>query len=127
VKNNVLLPRALLLNSVFSAVCAAFLVLAPEMIGALLGLAWPGLYQAIGFMLALFAVVTFWQARRSRVSKPLAKLISLADFGWVLGSIILLVGWSSQFSFSGVVIIIVVAAMVGIFACLQISGLQKYQ
>ena len=65
-----------------------------EFDGALSGLfgdAHPWIFRGIGIGLLLFAVDIFAACRGARVSRGKALYFSIGDFGWVAGSVVLLV------------------------------------
>ena len=120
-----LLRRALLANAVFSTATGALALLSPDAVGAWIGLDAPAVLQTTGAQLLVFAALVAFVARRSRPQPLPVLLISAADLLWVVGTVVLLVGWSGLFSASGIALLVGVAAIVDTFAVLQLAGLAK--
>lgn len=119
------LRRALLLNAAFSSLCALTLALFGHHLAPRMGLqgAWPLWVVAAG--LAPFAYGVFRNARGARVDLGEARLTSLADLGWVLGSAALLLVWGDVFTPLGKALVVTVAAVVGLCATLQTVGVAR--
>lgn len=129
---NTRLKRALAANAVFSAVSGALLVVAAPMVAGLIltgpfslfGVGETALLRVLGGGLLIFAAIVGWTERQARPSAPVVVAISLADFGWVLGSALLLALGASAFTASGSALVIAVAALVLAFGVLQLGGLR---
>lgn len=76
----------------------------------------------IGVSLLLFAAFVAFTATRQKINRWFVWTIVAMDLGWVLGSIAL-VGFATVTTFIGNVLILGVAAIIGVFAVLQAKGL----
>lgn len=118
-----LLRNALLINATFSALCGAAMLIAPQTVGAWTGLELPWLYQVMGAGLGLFAILLVMLATRRPPALPLVRLATWADFGWVAGTVLLLLSpWRELFSERGLWTLVSVAQMVLLCGVLQALG-----
>ncbi len=85
------LKKVLLTNAGFSALSGLVLILAAAAVSGLFGNAHPWIFRGIGIGLLLFAGDMLATCRSLRVSRAKALYFSYSDFGWVLGSIALLI------------------------------------
>lgn len=85
------LKKVLLLNAGFSVFSGLGLILWAAALSGLFGDAHPWIFRGIGIGLLLFAVDIFAACRGARVSRGKALYFSIGDFGWVAGSVVLLV------------------------------------
>jgi ribosome-associated toxin RatA of RatAB toxin-antitoxin module len=117
-----LLRGALLANAAFSTLTGAASLLAAEPIGALTGLPSVAL-RVVGAALLPFAAGLIFLATRRRIDGRLALGASLADFGWVLGTpvVLALVPVSS----AGAALLGAIAVAVAVFGALQLVGLRR--
>jgi hypothetical protein len=83
--------------------------------------------QVIGPGLLLFAATLAVIARAPRVPPRLALAASLADFGWVGGTAILLLVWPDLLSPAGTAVAVGVALVVAAFGTLQLRGVDFRQ
>ncbi len=128
--NDSLLRNALTANGLFSAVTGAACILTPHAIAEfvfdrqfeLLGMAPKDVIMALGFGLFLFAAFVLWTARQQLLHVGRAKSITTMDLGWVLGTGVLLFVASGLFSGLGLVTLLVIAAIVLLFAIEQFIG-----
>ena len=128
--NDSLLRNALTANSLFSAVTGAACILAPHAIAEFifvrqfewLGVVSQDVIMALGFGLLLFAAFVFRTARQRLLRVGHAKTITTMDLGWVLGTGVLLLVASELFSGPGLVTLLVIAAVVLLFAIEQFIG-----
>jgi hypothetical protein len=81
--------------------------------------------RAIGAFLAVFAIAVWITARPAVISRPAAGTIAVANLLWAAGSVVALVAdaWSPETV--GAVWIALQAAVVAIFAELQLLGLRR--
>src|SRR6056297_3516041 len=117
-----LLRAGLMGNAIFSAGTGAAALLIPDGIAQLLGNLPPGWIQLLGASLIGFALVVGFVATRSPVPPVPAAVISLADVGWVVGSVLVIVFGAPVLGGAGVLVVGGVAVAVAGFASIQIAG-----
>ncbi|MEM9070496.1 MAG: SRPBCC family protein [Myxococcota bacterium] len=119
-----ILKRALLANASFSTATGLASLIAAPKVAALLGNpeleAW---IFGLGPALLGFAAVVAWVATRKTISPRLAFAISLADFCWVIGSLVLWLVAPTLLATTGWIAVAIVAAFVLVFAETQLFGL----
>ena len=86
------LKKVLLTNAGFSALSGLVLLVGATALSQLFGEAHPWIFRGIGIGLLLFAGDILASCRSLPVSRAKALYFSFGDFGWVLGSIALLIG-----------------------------------
>lgn len=118
------LRAALLANAVFSTICAMLMILCPGWVGTLLGVEAPLVIRGIGFGLALFAADLIHQATRSRIATWRALYAGVADFLWVLGTLVGIAFFPGVLSASGLVTVLTVAGIVFTFGVWQLRGIR---
>ena len=123
-QRDTLLRRALTGNAIFTLLCVSLILGRGGPLATAMGLSVPWPLTLVGVGLVPFALGVAWNARRPRIHMPLALLTSLGDFGWVIGSAVLLVGWSGLFSPLGVQLVSAVAVAVGAFGIAQLLGVR---
>lgn len=123
--DSVLLRRALLGNALFSGPSGMLLLLFAPEIGAWIGVRSPGLLRLVGALLILFAVDLAHQSRREVMVRARAVVASLSDLAWVAASGVLVVRHPELLSGAGRALVIAVAAVVLLFAALQLAGLGR--
>ncbi len=116
-----LLFNALGANGLFSSVSGVTMVLASGSVADFLGLADSGLVLESGILLILFGAMLLCFYSRKRVHKASAIVISLLDFGWVTGSVAIVVAVPELLSAAGVATVIAIAVVV-----LALCDLQAY-
>jgi ribosome-associated toxin RatA of RatAB toxin-antitoxin module len=114
------LRLALAANAVFSLSSALFMLLRPAMVGEWLGIHAPLILQVVGIGLAVFAAELICQATRQRVAPWRALLASIADFSWVIGTIVLLLSFPELFSPLGNVLVLAIGGAVFVFGAWQL-------
>ena len=77
-------------NAIFSTLCAIDLMLFPNLIAQWMHIANSVYLLTLGIGLLGFAAYVYWLSRRPVIDKPTGLQIILADIGWVLGSIVLI-------------------------------------
>lgn len=121
-----LLHRALLANAGFSALAGLGLPIAAEPLEAMLG---PGASESVltglGLALLAFAGVVWYFVRQPRLNLAVGTLVLLLDDLWVIGSLVLLVGFGHLFTPLGRIVIAVVAVVVAGFAIVEYIGLRR--
>ena len=81
---------ALLSNALFSTLSGLTFIIFSRSIAELIGIDIPVIYQIIGVGLLGFASFVAWTGTRERIDTFLAALISIADFAWVGGTLVLI-------------------------------------
>lgn len=119
------LRRAFYGNATFSLVSAAVLILGAGALAAPFGLADPLWLELVGASLVPFGLFVAWLARRPDVPRRLAWGVCVADAGWVVASVALLVGWPDLLSDIGRWVVIGVAVVVADFGLLQARALRR--
>jgi hypothetical protein len=120
------LTRALLGNAIFSLTSGLVFLLRGDSAAALIGVGPDWLYRAIGAGLLGFALCVAWVALRRPVNTFFALLISVADLLWVLGTAALLLIVGASMQPAGVTVLIAIAAVVLLFAVLQLRGIRQH-
>jgi hypothetical protein len=117
-----LLPWALKLDAVVTgANGVAYLALAGPL-GDLLGMPTSGL-RAIGAFLAVFALAVWLVA--ARPAPPAVAAVVAANAAWAVGSLAFFAADAWTPSTAGAVWTVLQAAVVGLFAALQVKGLRR--
>jgi hypothetical protein len=127
------LKRALGVNALFSAASGMMLLLAaPSVAGlifaqsvTLLGVGDVALLRLVGIGLIGFAAGVGWAARQDRPGALIVTGISLADFGWVMGTALLLALAAPVFSPVGTAVLAMIAVIVLVFGVLQLGALRR--
>ena len=124
--SDTLLRNALGANAAFSAISGLALPIAAEPLEAMLG---PGASQAVltalGFALLAFAAILWYCRREPRLTRAVGTIALLLDDLWVIGSLVLLLGFPELFTPFGRVLIGAVAVVVAVFAVLEFVGLRR--
>jgi len=120
-----ILKIALRTNAIFSFLCAVLILFFTSQIADLLGKV--PIYMLISLAIALigFVVMILYVSEKQKLSVKQAKIITIMDFSWVIGSIILVSLGSQWFSITGIIVILVVAAIVGMLALFQYLGIKR--
>jgi len=124
--NPTLLFRALTLNGLFSGFSALFMFIASGWLAAQLGLASPVAIYVVGGGLALFALqlVNIVRTREIRIWE-ITGIIG-GDIAWVIASIIGMALYHGSMTRTGLLLVDIVAALVLLFAIMQMLGLKQY-
>jgi hypothetical protein len=117
------LRNALLSNALFSVLSGATFIGFSRPVAALIGLGEPTWYQIIGFGLLVFASFVAWVGLQKPIHTLLAALISIADFLWVAGTIVLVVLTLGTLQAIGILILLGIAAIVLFFGLRQLHGI----
>ena len=129
---NTKLKRALGANAMFSALSGVALVLAAPIAAELLfsmplsvfGFGAVTILRMVGIGLILFALAVGWAGRQERPVAPIVTAISLADFGWVIGSVLLLGFAAPTFTTMGIAMIGTIGLIVLGFGVAQLGALR---
>jgi hypothetical protein len=119
------LRAALLANAIFSTSCALGMLFAPVWVGDRLGIQIPLVLPLIGVGLVMFAIDLVHQATRPRMATWRALYASLADFLWVLGTIVGAALFAKNLSDSGLLTVSAVAVIVFTFGVWQLWGINR--
>jgi hypothetical protein len=118
------LSRALLLDAIATGVVALLLLTAGGLLADVLGLPAPLLRYA-GLLLIPFVALVGWAGTRERAPRHVVRTIIAANALWVIASILLLLSGWVQPTALGYAFVIGQAAVVGVFAELQMLGLRR--
>ncbi|MCU0498810.1 MAG: SRPBCC family protein [Anaerolineae bacterium] len=119
------LKTALLANALFSILSGLMLILFSDAVRSLIGIGELILYQFVGVGLLGFASIVIWTATRNPINTFLAMMISLADFLWVIGTLLVILGVFSLLQPLGMLILLGVGAIVLFFGVRQLQGIQE--
>lgn len=130
-ENALLLRFVLLANGAFSGVSGLYALWQPGIVSnfvfveqeLLWGIAADLIISLIGGGLALYAVILLWSARQEIISQALVRIFILADMFWVVLTGILIAFAGAILSPSGVVLLLVLAAIVFLLGGGQALGL----
>ena len=111
------LKNTLLANAIFSLVSGSLMLCFPKWIGGQLGLIQHQLIIFLGMGLLGFSLFVFQTAFRKRTNEVPG--IILGDWGWVLGSALVLLLFWNQIPTSGKWMMDIIAIIVASFAILQ--------
>ncbi|GAB5537469.1 MAG: hypothetical protein Rubg2KO_37180 [Rubricoccaceae bacterium] len=120
-----LLRGALTSNAAFSLLSGIAFLFTSSSIAQLFRGVPSWLVLAIGIGLIGFSGSVAWEARRAVLDAKGIWGITLADAGWVVGSLIFLASPLADVRSAGGVGVIGIALVVGTFAALQVAGLRK--
>ena len=120
-----LLRRALLANSIFSALSGLFFLLGAAPISAFLGLDMPMMIRFLGVDLLIFGAIVYKVATASPINRTFATVIVALDVVWVIGSIALIFGNIVPLTTGGKWAIAIVADVVTCFAIAQYMGIRR--
>jgi hypothetical protein len=121
-----LLNNTLRVNAGFSLLSGIDFIFFDKSIGRILS---GGDFESLapmGFMLIGFAVFVFGVSLMKNVNKYLVGAIIIMDAFWVFGSMVLVTLSSAFFTSLGLILILVIALVIAVFASLQTLGLTKH-
>ncbi len=121
--NEKALKSALLFNAVFSTLSGLTFILFSRFVADLIGIGTPIVYQILGVGLLGFAGCLVWTATRTPINTFHAMLISLADFLWVFGTVVVISVAFSALNSAGILAMLIVAAIVLFFGLNQLRGI----
>jgi hypothetical protein len=126
------LPTILKADAAFCLLCGVPGIVAPGWLAdfllpstpSLFGFAMRDVMLEVGILLALYAVVVFVVSLRQPVNRMLVSVFTIADAGWVLGTVLLLVLAGGSFSLWGGVALLIVAIDTAMFGWLKLRALR---
>lgn len=119
-----LLRRALALDAVASGACGLLLAAGAGPLAGLLGLP-PGLMRGAGLALLPLAALVGWLGTRATVPRAAVWAVVAVNALWVVESVVLLLsGWVSPTGL-GTAFVVAQAALVALFAELEVLGLRR--
>jgi len=118
------LRTALLSNALFSTISGLTFVMLSHSVAQWIGIGTPIIYRGIGIGLLGFAAFVAWTGIRKPINTSWAALISIADFGWVAGTLVL-VALSFEALEPGGMLLLVIAANVLFFGLRQLQGISR--
>ena len=119
------LKTALLSNAIFSTVSGLIFIIFGQFVANLIGISAPIVYQIIGMGLVLFGGFVAWTATRKPINTFIASLISVADFLWVIGTILLIASAFRLLNPGGIAVLLAIAAIVLFFGLRQLHDIGK--
>ena len=125
-KNESLLRKSLMANAVFSTICGLALIFASGALATLIGAVGATELIVIGVVLLFFVADLVRTALGEAIPRSRIYYFIAMDVLWVIGSAVVLWGFSVPFTAAGRWIILLVADVVGLFAILQYLGLRRF-
>ena len=116
--------KILLADAMFAAASGIIGVAAAGPLSQLMGLSDPIYLTVIGVAVALYSLDLAFVALKAADKSLFLKLFFAGDLAWILGSIVLLAGFSDLFSMIGMILIVVAALVVAGFAISKYKGLR---
>ena len=117
------LKKVLRVNAGFSILSGLILIVDAGMLSGLFGQAHPWIFRGIGIGLLLFAADILITCRLPEIPRHKALYFSLGDFGWVAGSVLLLI--AAPLSTIAVALVIGIALIVLGFGILQMKQIRR--
>ena len=118
------LKNVLVINAVSSGATGLGLIVMSDFIATLFDTSHKAPFIGVGVFLVAFAAFVFFASQRNPISESSVRLITLLDSIWVMASIAIVVLQSFDLSGLGYILIVGVAAWVGLMAFLQYNGLK---
>jgi len=123
-RSDTLLRRSLLVNGVFSISTGLIAFLFADAISEFMSIE-ALVLRFVGVAVLVFGLAVYWFSRHETIERGFALFTTVADLVWVVGSVVLLVGFPDLVSSGGSVLIAVVALFVLGFAVGQWAGLRR--
>ena len=120
-ENSIRLKRVLICNAVFSAIAGLLMIILNSQFVQIFGIVNGLVFYILGPGLILFGIDVAYVAIKQINNPKRVKGISFMDFGWVLGSLIIIVTTAFNLSWIGYELIGIVAAIVFTFGFLQLK------
>lgn len=120
---DIALRRALLANALFSTLSGLLLLGATGLMVSVLGAVPELLLRLLGGGLVAFGLAVAMLSSRTPVNPVAAMGVTVADLGWVLGSVMVVLAGGAGLTGAGVGAVLGVAGVVALFATLQLRGL----
>jgi Polyketide cyclase / dehydrase and lipid transport len=117
------LKSALLSNALFSMLSGLIFIMFGQPIAQLIGLGEAVIYHIVGIGLLGFASFVAWVGMQKPINTWLAALISMTDFLWVAGTILLVLLAFGALQPMGIFALLMIAAMVLFFGVRQLHGI----
>lgn len=121
------LKQILLLNAITSGTTGILLMILPNVFAVLFETHQTTPFIQVGLFLTLFALFVLFTAFKTDAHVLGTKIIIALDTAWVIASIAATIALFSSISIAGTVIILAVAAWVGMMAYLQRQSLKNIQ
>jgi hypothetical protein len=119
-----LLRTTFAVNAISTALAGVVLLAGAGPRAPVLGVPGPLPLAVVGALFIAFAAQV-WRVRREPVDLSQATAIFVLDVGYVLGSVVLLLGWPGVLSFYGRLTTALLADVVFVFAILEYVGLRR--
>ncbi|MDW7693529.1 hypothetical protein R9C00_02145 [Flammeovirgaceae bacterium SG7u.111] len=119
------LRGALIANAVFSFISGLLFMVLPQELAQLMGLAYPDWLVFIGVGLLGFAIIILLLLFKPRLIPGQVKAITYLDWGWVIGSMLLILIDPLYFTLKGLVIVAMLAMVVATLAIWQGKALGR--
>lgn len=119
------LQTVMLVNAVSSGATGLLLIVLANLIAQLMGTSAIGVVREVGFFLVAFAGLVFYESRRNPMRLERVRFIVILDCLWVLTSLVVVLVPAIELSILGRVVIVTIAAWVGLMAWLQATNLGK--
>lgn len=121
-----LLVKSLKANGLFSLLSGLFILLLNNRLSQWFGQIDSLILVGLGVGLILFSLRLFYLAGPGRLYRLEAKMIIGSDIAWVVGSVVLLAWFFAYISLPGILAMVLVSIVVGLFALFQSKGLTAY-
>lgn len=118
---------AIKMNAAFSTISALTLFAVADWIAVQLGSSDPTPVYSIAVVLTLFSLQLWNIVRTRNVRRWEITAIIVADLGWVAASIVMVAMYYRSLTFTGLLLVDVVAFAVAFFAVMQIRGLKRVE
>jgi hypothetical protein len=122
-RQNTFLRYALLADAVASGATGLMMIAGAGLLEGLLGLP-TALMREAGLVLVPYVAFVAWVGTRDAISRPAVQAIIAMNVLWVVGSVLVLVGFVAP-TVLGYAFVIAQAVVVGVFAELQFIGLRR--
>jgi hypothetical protein len=119
-----LLRTTFAVNAVSTAFSGVVLLAGSVPLAPLLGVPGPLPLAVVGALFIAFGAQV-WRVRREPVDLAQATAILVLDAAYVLGSVVLLLGWPGVLSFYGRLAVALLADVVFVFAILEYIGIKR--
>ncbi|MEM1136826.1 MAG: hypothetical protein AAGI07_13395 [Bacteroidota bacterium] len=119
------LRQVLKINAAFSTLSGLCFILMHGALGKLIGLHQHEILMYIGIGLLLFATSVFYEAFAKAVRAKQVKFIVIQDCLWVVGSIVIVIFHLFGLTFTGYLLISIIALIVAAFAFFQVRYLRN--
>ena len=118
------LKNVLIINALSSGATGLGLIVMPHFMASLFDTNHVAPFIGVGIFLVAFAAFVFFASVRNPISEASVRLITILDSIWVMASVSIVVLQLFDLSGLGYILIVGVAAWVGLMAFLQYNGLK---